>query len=367
MKNPKLLIGLHRLKNDIVYIDEVENGESCNCVCLGCNDNLIAKNNLKNINRHHFAHKTKDCGYSNESALHKLAKQLLRKQNFIVLPPLTSKSITIIKKSKIYFDKILIEDQDNITLGSHTNNTFIKPDCIAFKNNEKLIIEIKVTHKVDDEKLEKIKKLNISTIEIDFSDAVLSRNRVNEILSTSIKSKWIHNSKEQKLLNKALERYDGYRIIEIGYSSKNIKFIKCPKFKEDFVAFKKTTFYNNSLVQKISTGAHWNRIFYEKKLPAKIYVDGCKIEIEPTIEELNRHIDHLTMMFELAIGTIFEEEYYSWLIKKKELLEKELYSPQDRIALGELKKISKNKSISQCVKCDYYKTKAGDFVICKFK
>ena len=219
MNYPKLVIGLHKIKKEIVFIDEVENGEACNCICLGCNTSLIAKNNLKNINKHHFAHKSKDCGYSNESALHKLVKQLLKKQNFIVLPLLKYKSIPIVKQSKVYFDEIKIEDdQDVISLGSHTNNTFIKPDCIAFKNKEKLIIEIRVTHKVDEGKTEKVKKLNISTIEIDFSDAILSRSRVNEILSTSIKSKWIHNSKEQKLFNKALEKYNSCRIIEIGYS-----------------------------------------------------------------------------------------------------------------------------------------------------
>ena len=121
------------------------------------------------------------------------------------------------------------------------------------------------------------------------------------------------------------------------------------------------------MVQKITAGGRWNKKFYDKKLPTKVYIDNSKIEIEPTIEELNSHISHLKTTFELAIGNIFEEEYYSWLIKKKELLEKGFYSPHDRIALGELKNISEYKTLSQCVKCDFHKTKIENYVICKYK
>jgi Holliday junction resolvase len=46
----------------------------------------------------------------------------------------------------------------------------LRPDLYAFKGKTPLIIEIKYSHGIDRVKMEKIKKLGISTLEIDLSD-----------------------------------------------------------------------------------------------------------------------------------------------------------------------------------------------------
>lgn len=85
----------------------------------------------------------------------------------------------------------------------------IVPDLIVYKNNAPLIIEVKATHGVDDEKREKIKRLGISAIELDFSkfhgfdfynvDEKVLENILFKKGYESIKE-WIHNEKAVKIL-----------------------------------------------------------------------------------------------------------------------------------------------------------------------
>lgn len=40
----------------IVHVDSVANGLACDCICPSCNLPVIAYNNPKNKNAHHFQH-----------------------------------------------------------------------------------------------------------------------------------------------------------------------------------------------------------------------------------------------------------------------------------------------------------------------
>lgn len=59
---------------NLVYIDEVDTGQLCNCYCLSCKEKLVAKNGgMKRV--HHFAHASGvDCENAYETMLHQLAK-----------------------------------------------------------------------------------------------------------------------------------------------------------------------------------------------------------------------------------------------------------------------------------------------------
>ena len=60
----------------IVYVDEVPNGNKCECICPSCKEKLIAKNQGKTDRKHHFAHQSgMECDYAVESMLHLLAKE----------------------------------------------------------------------------------------------------------------------------------------------------------------------------------------------------------------------------------------------------------------------------------------------------
>ena len=73
-------------KNDeLVYIDDVPNGNNCECHCTFCKEPLNARNG-GSINIHHFAHLSgTDCKNAFERTVHLLAKQIIVEEQRIPL------------------------------------------------------------------------------------------------------------------------------------------------------------------------------------------------------------------------------------------------------------------------------------------
>lgn len=140
--------------DNIVKIDDVPNGKNCGCRCPLCGEPLVAKNGGK-IKMHHFAHEA-ECKYKEhlpQSQIHIMAKQIIEREKKICVPQefgFREISITDVKLEKMIGEII--------------------PDIIATASGNPFIIEIYVTHKVDDAKKEKIRTLNIPAIEIDLHD-----------------------------------------------------------------------------------------------------------------------------------------------------------------------------------------------------
>ena len=64
-------------EEQLVHVDDVANGNKCNCICPSCKAPLIAKN--KGEKMHHFAHQAGcNCTSAYESMLHLLAKEKIR-------------------------------------------------------------------------------------------------------------------------------------------------------------------------------------------------------------------------------------------------------------------------------------------------
>ena len=59
MENTILAYALNNEKN-LVHIDSVKNGLECGCICPGCKEKLVAKNDGK-VREHHFAHVSGSC------------------------------------------------------------------------------------------------------------------------------------------------------------------------------------------------------------------------------------------------------------------------------------------------------------------
>ena len=161
----KSLNMVYALKNGkTVHISEVVSGEKCGCICPACGEIMIAKKGSKVI--HHFAHKsTIECEYGYQTSLHLAAKEIISKSKNICLPALYltfsgsgRKMLLMDAQSVCVFDVILEKRINDII-----------PDILLKTDIGMIIVEIFVTHEIDDVKKRKIKRLDIPTIEINLS------------------------------------------------------------------------------------------------------------------------------------------------------------------------------------------------------
>lgn len=213
-----------------VNIEAVSSGLSCNCICPVCGNKMIAKKG--DVNQHHFAHYTEEhCGYSTETAIHMMTKEIIGKSSCIKLPavhitdiglPMNSPEKSILhNETKIEIERAFLEKQLNVT-----GKVYITPDILIEAKGKRLIVEIFVSHEVDEAKLNLIKYLNISAIEIDLSNiGNISYEDLKFILIDEAKNKrWLYNNKANEIMKDiGIKNFTG----KFGYSS-----VKCKKINK---------------------------------------------------------------------------------------------------------------------------------------
>ena len=201
--------------NHFISIENVERGLKCGCVCPSCGKKLVAKKGEKTT--HHFAHlASENCEYGYESSLHYAAKEILSKSKKLVIPAVYLEYSSSYKEKELLSDSLEI-NIDEVKLEMHIDN--IIPDVVVYSGNKKLLIEIYVTHRVDDNKLQKIKELNISTIEIDLSNESkeITEDKLSDILlKNSDRKKWLYNSYANKCKLKMISHSDRIGVVEHG-------------------------------------------------------------------------------------------------------------------------------------------------------
>jgi hypothetical protein len=184
----------HRILRHLIHISQAERGLKCGLFCPACRKPLIARKGK--LTQHHFAHyKSAECKYAQETAVHLLAKEAIAESGEIFVPELTickeawnERSYIISEKQTYKIDSVEVESR----IGS------IRPDLTVFIKGHPLLIEICVTHKVDSEKLSKIKEINISAIEIDLSDIdqSITKDLLLQYIHEGTMTKWLYNRKE---------------------------------------------------------------------------------------------------------------------------------------------------------------------------
>ncbi len=198
--------------NILVDVDSVPNGQKCECFCPSCHAPLVAKNG-GSVLAHHFAHASgESCVGGYQTSIHMLAKEIIQEKRTIFFPEVTAryrfrienheddedweyeteKGIKTLKFGSYYgadYDKQIAKS--NFTSTGITSVELEKregdiiPDIvISFTNGAKLFVEIYVSHKVNRDKKERIKKEGISCIEIDLSkiNRMLSKEELTKIL-----------------------------------------------------------------------------------------------------------------------------------------------------------------------------------------
>lgn len=155
----KLKYGM--FNGQLVYIDDVENGLGCGCVCPHCGGQLIAKKG--EIRARHFAHyKVAECNHGTETALHLMAKRTIEQTHKVFVPFIPKTEYDFSHSGKVMiFEKAVLEKQ---------LSDAVRGDVVLYNGAVVLNVEIKVTHKVDTDKNIEIFNLGVPTIEIDLSD-----------------------------------------------------------------------------------------------------------------------------------------------------------------------------------------------------
>lgn len=167
----------------LIHVDCVSTGLACKCFCPHCKSELVAKNG-GNRKVHHFAHANgSDCVGAIESALHKMAKDILQEHKLLMLPPVLQNRIDTQKT----FEKVEIEIFDK--------ELSLRPDCIGYTESGQFVwVEFKRTHEVDVKKAGKIISARIDCVEIDLNSCELDPAKVKSFIENSSEGrKWIYN------------------------------------------------------------------------------------------------------------------------------------------------------------------------------
>jgi hypothetical protein len=174
----------------LISIDNALRGLACNCTCACCGEPVIARKGL--IREHHFSHHSnkESCFIQRESLLHLYAKQVIRNQLGLQLPPMPGTCPASEDQTSWWdFEKV---DEEVAQQG-------FQPDLVAhLRDGSQLFIEVAVTSFIGDEKLERIKNARINTVEIDLkallaSDQPIPSEEVKtHILKRTNNKSWIY-------------------------------------------------------------------------------------------------------------------------------------------------------------------------------
>jgi len=194
----------------LVFIDEVERGLECECLCPHCGGKLIARKGEKN--KHHFAHyQVENCGKGVETALHLLAKQVLQEEECIRLPD--GEDLELLTAIEI--------ERRRLGYVSDVGAVFLE-------TGEEIDIEIKVTHGIDQEKLDKVLSKHAKMMEVDlsglFSSGELTKEEVKQAVIMDAPRYWAEELVEEMKVE-VIDDCDkslvcGYKAVS-GYSHKN--------------------------------------------------------------------------------------------------------------------------------------------------
>lgn len=281
-------------KGKLVYIEDVINGLACNCVCPSCKGRLVAKQGTEKIA--HFAHyDSEECKSGYQTMIHLLAKEIIAEEKKIIVPVMRYKG-TIKDADDFYEDDFAIDKgtvynigYEGLQIGIFGKEEYktikldevvleqklgdIIPDIIGIVGDRKLLIEIYVTHKVDESKKTKIKDMGLSCIEIDLSheEKELTKEKLKKSIYDVKNIKTIYNAREVINYKNALElfRKNNYQIKQIECKKSfycNICGKSVKKYNGKFIAYKfHGQFFCYWCSKEVKNALYWGSPLEENK------------------------------------------------------------------------------------------------------
>lgn len=186
----------------LVHVSKVEKGKKCNCTCPECKSKLVARKGK--YREHHFAHTHgQNCVGAIESALHRLAKQIIIEAGGVMLP---ESNDTKRPSGFVTLKEIKSEHKDE-------EYGFIPDVEGIMEDGTRLMIEILVTHKVQDKKHNVIVENNLSCIEIDLTYQNLDEKFIRNLLLKSSENRyWIEKKERPKSSKTSISYYSQHPI-----------------------------------------------------------------------------------------------------------------------------------------------------------
>lgn len=247
MKKSKVVnIYAKDIKGNPVHAGEVARGRK-GYYCLGCDKEMEARKG--EVRAPYFAHISgaaqteKKCTYSDETYRHKLAKEILQRTKTIKVPNLykypppridglankldEAKFInaTYVKNEVQFYEN----EKGEIRFGrnidfekSSQKHLLIQPDVTFFDEDKTpiLFIEIVATHKVDKDKLLKLKRLGIDTIQVSIPKD--SPERIENTFKNTSRTEWLFNYEQEKAKYIFLPQTHGQGILPISEFRKKL-------------------------------------------------------------------------------------------------------------------------------------------------
>ena len=194
---------------NLAYIDDVANGNACNCTCPICKERVSAHQGKQR--QHSFCHLpgSKCPGPSeelikkwttiSESELHKTAKRIISRNKLITIPP------TYLNLWTPMIYPILLIDSEKHSYENpkeEYNAGNYRSDVRISTKHGKTDVEICVEHPIDEAKLEKVRKANARMFEITLTDLVKNTKGPDSgILYKDLREEVLHNPSRRKWIN----------------------------------------------------------------------------------------------------------------------------------------------------------------------
>ena len=159
---------------------EVAKGKACGCICPGCHAPLAAKAQESRRKRPHFAHLTDaGCQTGRETGIHLRAKQLIAERQELVIPAWDGEPIDMPNPphardidGRLHWGRQIDLPMRRVGLRDIEVERYFgtyQPDVYAWDDDGELLIEVRVTHAVDECKAARVQAQGQRMVEIDLS------------------------------------------------------------------------------------------------------------------------------------------------------------------------------------------------------
>lgn len=157
---------------------DVPTGLRCGCVCVGCGQPLVAKNQGHKVRPHFAHHVDRACPGGFESSIHHRAKELIVDKKILMLPAwdgdeaMPNPPVALDSGGWLHEGRRVEVPPTVITLTDarpEVQRGDYRPDVVGMDRDGELLIEIRVTHAVGDQKARNVQSDGQRMLEIDLS------------------------------------------------------------------------------------------------------------------------------------------------------------------------------------------------------